>query len=60
MKIHYRKYCKILTKVIKEAEHMHYNKQILESDNKVKAVWKIVRKETEIFYRRSNPFNKDK
>jgi hypothetical protein len=25
---------------------MHYNKQILELDNKVKAVWKIVRKET--------------
>jgi hypothetical protein len=45
MKIHYRKYCKTLTKVIKEAEHMHYNKQVLESDNKVKAVWKIVKKE---------------
>jgi hypothetical protein len=25
---------------------MHYNKQILESDNKVEAVWKIVTKET--------------
>jgi hypothetical protein len=25
---------------------MHYNKQILESNNKVKAVWKIVKKET--------------
>jgi hypothetical protein len=46
MKIHYRKYCKILTQVIKEAEHMHYNRQILESNNKVKAVWKIVKKET--------------
>jgi hypothetical protein len=46
MKIHYRKYCKILTQVIKEAKCMHYNKQILESNNKVKAVWKIVKKET--------------
>jgi hypothetical protein len=45
MKMHHRKYCKILTKVIKEAESMHYNKQILESDNKVKAVWQIVKKE---------------
>jgi hypothetical protein len=24
---------------------MHYNKQILQSDNEVKAVWKIVKKE---------------
>jgi hypothetical protein len=46
MKIHCRKYCKILTQVIKEAKHTHYNKQILESNNKVKAVWKIVKKET--------------
>jgi hypothetical protein len=45
MKIHYRKYCTILTKAIKEAKCMHYNKQILESDNKVKAIWKIVKKE---------------
>jgi hypothetical protein len=46
MKIHYRKYCKILTQVIKEAKCMHYNKDILASNNKVKAVWKIVKKET--------------
>jgi hypothetical protein len=26
---------------------MHYNKQISETNNKVKAVWKIVQKETE-------------
>jgi hypothetical protein len=44
MKIHYRKYCKIQTKVIKEAEHMHYNKKILESD-KAKAIWKNLKKE---------------
>jgi hypothetical protein len=25
---------------------MHYNKQLLESDSKVKVVWKIVKKET--------------
>jgi hypothetical protein len=44
MKIPYRKYCKILTQVIKEAKHMHYNKKILESDNKVKAIQKIVKR----------------
>jgi hypothetical protein len=54
MKIHCRKYCKIW-KVIKEAKHMHYSKQRLESNNDVKAVWKIVKKETEIFYRKSGP-----
>jgi hypothetical protein len=46
MEIHYRKYCKILTQVIKEAKHMHYNTDILESNNKVKAVWKIMKKVT--------------
>jgi hypothetical protein len=46
MKIQYRKYCKILTQVIKEAKHMHYNKHILESNNKVKGIWKTMKKET--------------
>jgi hypothetical protein len=46
MKIHCRKYCKILTQVIKEAKHTHYNKQMLQSDNKVQTVQKIVKKET--------------
>jgi hypothetical protein len=38
LKKHYRKYCKILTQVIKEAKGMHFNKLIVESDNKVKTV----------------------
>jgi hypothetical protein len=46
MKIHYTKYCKVHTQVTEEAKCMHYNKQILESNSKVKAVWKIVRKVT--------------
>jgi hypothetical protein len=41
MKIYCKKYCKILTHVIKEAKCIHYNQQVLESDNKLKAVWKI-------------------
>jgi hypothetical protein len=48
-KIDYRKYGKILTKVIKQGKCMHYNEQILELDNKAKTVWKAVKKETEIF-----------
>jgi hypothetical protein len=46
LSIHYWKYCKILAQVIKEAKCMHYNKQMLQPNNKVKAVWKIVKKET--------------
>jgi preprotein translocase subunit SecA len=45
MHIHSRKCCKILTQVIKEAKHMHYNKQIIELDNKVQMNRKIVKKE---------------
>jgi hypothetical protein len=44
MKSHYRKYCRILTQVVKEAKCMPYSTHILGSD-KVKAVWKIVKKE---------------
>jgi hypothetical protein len=29
MKIYHKKYCEILTHVIKEVKYMHYNKQIL-------------------------------
>jgi hypothetical protein len=36
IKIHYRKYCNILTEVSKEANHKLNNKQALESDDKVK------------------------
>jgi hypothetical protein len=46
MKIHYRKYFKILTEVIKVAKCMQYNKETLESDDQVKTVWKIVKRET--------------
>jgi hypothetical protein len=35
------------TQVIKEAKRMHYNKQLLDSNNKVKVVWKTVKYSTE-------------
>jgi signal recognition particle GTPase len=50
MKIHHRKCWKIVTGLIKEAKHRHYNKQILESCNKVEAVWKICEKETTKYF----------
>jgi hypothetical protein len=33
--------CKVVTEVIKEAKSMHYNKQVLETENKIQAVWEI-------------------
>jgi hypothetical protein len=51
----------ILTQVIKEAKCMQYNKQILDSDNEVKAVWKIVKKQTgKVSTEGVTPINKDK
>jgi hypothetical protein len=46
MKIHYRNYCKIPTEVIKKPKCLHYNKLLLESDNKIKTVWRTVKLET--------------
>jgi hypothetical protein len=46
VKIYYKKYCKILTRTIREAKCIHYNKLILKSDNKARAIWKIVKDET--------------
>jgi hypothetical protein len=39
-------YCKILSKVIKEAKQNNYNRQILESNNKIKTAWEIVKVES--------------
>jgi hypothetical protein len=38
---YYKTYCRILTKVIKEAKKLSYNNRILKSDNKVKTAWNI-------------------
>jgi hypothetical protein len=38
--------CKILSKVIKEAKQNNYNSQILESNNKIKTTWEIVKVES--------------
>jgi hypothetical protein len=43
LKSHYKMYCKIPLKVIKEAKRNNYNRKILESKNKVKTTYKIVK-----------------
>jgi hypothetical protein len=46
VKICHQKYCKILTQVIREAKHIHCNKQISKADNKVRTIWEIVKDKT--------------
>ena len=45
-KLHYKRYCKILSKVIKTAKKMSYDNYIKMSHNKMKTTWKIVNSET--------------
>ena len=46
LKLYYKKYCKILVTVIKEAKKRYYDGAILKSKNKIKTTWSIVKKET--------------
>jgi hypothetical protein len=45
LKIYYKQYCRILTRVISAAKRAHYNRMILKSNNKVKSTWKIINEE---------------
>jgi len=45
-KLYYKQYCKILTKVIKEAKKLYYKEAISKSKNKMKTTWNIIRKAT--------------
>jgi hypothetical protein len=46
LKEQYKSYCKLLSKVIKEAKILQHNKQILTSYNKTRTTWNIVKSET--------------
>ena len=46
LKSYYKTYCRILSEVIKMAKKLHYNKLIINSNNKVKTIWDIVKTET--------------
>jgi hypothetical protein len=42
LKIYFKQYCKILTKVISAAKKLHYNRIIAQSSNKMRSTWKII------------------
>jgi hypothetical protein len=44
--IYYKRYCKILSTVIKEAKKLYYKEVITKPKNKMKTTWNITRKET--------------
>jgi len=46
LKNYYKQYCKTLTSVIKEAKSYMYNNQIINSTNKMKTTWNIIKAET--------------
>jgi len=45
-KVHYIKYCKILSSVIRAAKKLYYDSLIQKSTNKVKTTWDIVKSHT--------------
>jgi hypothetical protein len=45
LKIYYKQYCKILSKVILAAKKLYYNKIIINSNNKMRSTWKIINEE---------------
>jgi hypothetical protein len=46
LKEHYKSYCKLLSKVIKEAKILQYKKQVLTSYNKTRTTSNILKSET--------------
>jgi hypothetical protein len=45
LKIYYKQYCRILTRVISAAKRAHYNRMIHKSNNKMKSTWRIINEE---------------
>jgi hypothetical protein len=45
LRTYYRNYSRILTAVIEKAKRMEYDKCILNSHNKIKTTWGIIKKE---------------
>ena len=46
LKNYYKQYCRTLASVIKEAKRCMYNNQIINSTNKTKTTWNIIKTET--------------
>ena len=53
LKLYYKYYCKILSKIMKEAKKLYYKEVIIKSKNKTKAAWNIIHKE------KGDPTNKN-
>lgn len=45
LKAFYKKYCKILVKILKEAKKLYYQELINKLENKIQTAWKIIKKE---------------
>jgi hypothetical protein len=43
---YFKDYCQILSEVIKEAKRMEYNRHILNSNNVMRTLWKLIKKES--------------
>ena len=50
---YYKYYCKIVSKVIKEAKKLYYKEVITKSKNKMKTTWNIIHKD------KGNPTNEN-
>ena len=48
IKLHYKRHCKLFSKVIKDAKEkkLHYDKMILISKNKMETMWKVIKTKT--------------
>jgi len=53
-KLYYKHYCKMLSKIIKEAKKLYYKEVISKSKNKTKTTWNIIRKETSKLMNKNN------
>jgi hypothetical protein len=62
LKNYYKRYCKLLTKVISAAKRLHYNRIILNSKNKMVTTWKIINYENgkSNYYKNIQSFMSDK
>jgi len=45
-KFYHKHYCKILSKVVKEAKKLYYKEVITKSKNKMRTMWNIIHTET--------------
>jgi hypothetical protein len=48
LKLYYKKYCSLLTKVIRHAKKLYFNNIIHRSKNKMKTIWKIINSESRV------------